>query len=61
MNRPFYKNEPTKLCTIDEACERYRLGKTMIRKIAEENNAIKHIGRCTRIDLEVMDKAISNF
>ena len=61
MNKASYSNNATKLATVDEARERYRLGRNLLMKIAEDNNAIRRFGKAVRIDIHVMDKAIENY
>ena len=61
MKQPQYSNNLTKLATVKQAVERYKLGKTKLMEVAEDNNAIRRFGRAVRIDVEVMDKAIANY
>ena len=61
MKQPQYSNDLTKLATVKQAVERYKLGKTKLMEVAEDNNAIRRFGRAVRIDIEVMDKAIANY
>ena len=61
MNKASYSNSISKLATVDEARERYRLGRNLLMKIAEDNNAIRRFGKSVRIDIPVMDKAIENY
>lgn len=61
MNQAKYEKNATKLATVDEARERYRLGRNLLMKIAEDNNAIRRFGKAVRIDIPVMDKAISSY
>lgn len=61
MNKSKYQRNITKLATINEARERYRLGRNSIMKIAEENDAVRRFGRAVRIDIQIMDKAVNNY
>jgi hypothetical protein len=61
MNKSNYSNEITKLATVEQAKERYKLSRNTLIKIAEENNAVCRFGRSVRIDVEVFDKAIENY
>ena len=61
MKQAQYSNEITKLATVKQAVERYKLGKTKLMEVAEESKAIRRFGKAVRIDIEVMDKAIENY
>lgn len=61
MNKPEYSNTITKLATIPQAVERYKLGRTKLMEIAESENAVRRFGRSVRIDIPAMDKAINNY
>lgn len=59
MNKPSYcKSDVVKLATVNEARQRYRLSRGMVTKIASENNALRKIGNCVRIDVSVLDEAL---
>lgn len=58
MNKAKYSTDVTKLATINMAKERYKLSRASAVKLAEENNALIHIGRCVRIDVQKLDKAL---
>lgn len=58
MNKASYTNDITKLATIKQAKERYKLSRNILVKLAEENNAVHKFGRAVRIDVSVLDKAI---
>lgn len=58
MNRPKYSNAVTKLATVPQAVERYKLGRTLLMQFAEGENAVRRIGRAVRIDVEVLDEAV---
>lgn len=61
MNKPSYTNKVEKLATVPQAMERYKLGRNLIMELAENNEAIRRFGRAVRIDVEVLDEAISNY
>ena len=61
MNKSNFSNDITKLATVPQAKERYKLGRTKLMQIAEDNNAVRRFGRSVRIDIEVLDKAIENY
>ena len=61
MNKPQYSNLLTKLGTVPQACERYKIGRTKLMEIAENEGAVRRIGRSVRIDIPLMDSAISNY
>lgn len=58
MNRAKYSADITKFATIDMAKERYKLSRATVVKLAEEKNALIHIGRCVRIDVQKLDKEL---
>lgn len=58
MNKASYSNNVSKLATVEQAKERYKLSRNLLIKIAEDNKAIRKFGRAVRIDVPVMDKAI---
>ena len=58
MNKAKYSTDVTKFATIDMAKERYKLSRASVVNLAEENNALIHIGRCVRIDVQKLDKAL---
>ena len=61
MNKSKYSDEITKLCTVKQGCERYKLGRNKLMEIAENENAVRRFGRSVRIDVPAMDKAINNY
>lgn len=58
MQRAVFSDTITKLATVEQARERYKLGRKTIMKIASGANAVRKIGRSVRIDIEKMDQAI---
>lgn len=61
MGKPSYTDNVSKLATIEQAKERYKLSRNLLVKIAEENNAIRRFGRAIRVDVTVLDRAIENY
>lgn len=61
MNKPKYSNEITKLATVEQAKDRYKLSRNMLMQIAENENAVHRFGRAIRIDIPKLDKAIANY
>ena len=61
MNKPKYSNNVVKLATMEQARERYKLSRNLLLKIAEDNGAVRRIGRTVRIDIPRMDDAINNY
>lgn len=61
MNKASYSNDISKLATVNQARERYKLSRNLLLKIAEDNGAVRRIGRAVRIDVPAMDEAISNY
>ena len=61
MYKSSFSNNITKLATVPQAIERYKLSRNTLMNIAENNFAIRRFGRAVRIDIQVMDKAIENY
>lgn len=61
MNKAQFSNEITKLCTVQQAVERYKIGRTSLIQLAERENAVRRFGRSVRIDVQVLDKAIEQY
>lgn len=61
MHKSVYEKNVVKLGTVEEAKERYRLGRNKLMEIAESENAVRRFGRSVRIDISVMDNAINNY
>lgn len=59
MQKSNFNETVTKLATVQQARERYKLSRTMLMKIATESGAIRRFGRSVRIDIETLDKAVS--
>lgn len=60
MNKSKFSDNVTKLATIKQAQERYKICRGTLVKYAEKNGAIVRFGRSVRIDIEKMDAALSN-
>lgn len=61
MNKAKYSDNVSKLATVPQAVERYKLSRGKIVEIAEQANAIRRFGRAVRIDIQKMDEALENF
>lgn len=61
MNKASYSNDVSKLATIEQARERYKLSRNLLMRIAENENAVRRFGRSVRIDIPEMDKAIEQY
>lgn len=61
MNKSNFSNNVTKLATVPQAVERYKLSRNTLMRIAESENAVRRFGRSVRIDIPAMDKAINNY
>ena len=60
MNKASYSNNISKLATVEQAKERYKLSRNLLLDVAEKENAVRRFGRAVRIDIQIMDKAINN-
>lgn len=64
MNQTKQNNKPEireqKLGSVDQACSRYSLGRNTMRNLASEARAVVRIGKCYRINFDVMDKYIDD-
>lgn len=54
-----FTNEITKLATVEQARQRYKISRVSLMKFAKENKAIVHIGRSARIDCTILDDVLS--
>lgn len=61
MNKANFSNEVIKLATVKQATERYKLGRNLLMKLAENENAVRHFGRAVRIDVQKLDRAIEEY
>lgn len=61
MNKASYSNNISKLATVEQAKERYKLSRNLLLDVAEKENAVRRFGRAVRIDIQIMDKAINNY
>lgn len=53
MNKPTNRNTAGRLLTVQQVAEISNLGIATTRKIAEESQSIRKIGRCVRINPEI--------
>lgn len=61
MIKANFSDDLTKLATIPQAKNRYKLSRNTLMKIAGDANAIRRFGRSVRIDIEVLDGAIEQY
>ena len=54
MNALSIKNNEGILLTMEQACEMTNLGSRTIRRLADEANAVRKIGKCYRINRVVL-------
>ena len=59
MYRADFKKAPTKNLTVEEAKERYRMGRGLLLKVAGDNGAVRRIGKRIFIDMPIMDEAMN--
>lgn len=59
MNKNNFSNDLSKLATIKQATERYKVSRLTLMKYAEQYNAVIRFGRSVRIDIEKFDKALA--
>lgn len=61
MNKASYSNNISKLATVEQAKERYKLSRNLLLDVAEKENAVRRFGRAVRIDIQIMDEAINSY
>lgn len=61
MNKSNFSNNVTKLATVPQAVERYKLSRNTLMRIADDEKAVRRFGRAVRIDIQIMDDAINNY
>lgn len=61
MKKSNFSDNVTKLATVPQAVERYKLSRNTLMRIADNENAVRRFGRAVRIDVQIMDKAIENY
>lgn len=59
MKNMNYSDEITKLATVPQAVERYKISRKTLMKYAKQYEAIVSFGRSVRIDIEKFDAGIS--
>ena len=55
MQKSMYSNEITKLATVQQARDRYKVSRGLLMKMATEYHALVRLGRFVRIDVEKFD------
>lgn len=58
MNKAKYSYEIIKFATVNQAIERYKLGRTVLVDFAKKNGCIIKIGRAVRIDVPKLDEVL---
>lgn len=59
MNKANYVNSDiVKYATVSEAMQRYRLSRSLLMKVANDNKALRKIGRAVRVDIKILDEAM---
>ena len=61
MNKSNFSNNVTKLATVPQAVERYKLSRNTLMRIADNENAVRRFGKSVRIDVQKLDEAINNY
>lgn len=59
MNVLNYSDEITKMATVPQAIERYKISRKTLMKYADKYDALVRFGRSVRIDIEKFDAGIS--
>lgn len=54
MNALKANNKNGVLLTINQTCEKFNIGSTTVRKLAQEAGAIRRIGRIYRINSDIL-------
>ncbi len=60
MQRNNFSSEISKLATVPQAQERYKISRKTVMKFAEENNAVVRFGKSVRIDCEKLDAVLND-
>ena len=60
MNVLNYSNEITKMATVPQAIERYKISRRTLMKYAEQYDALVRFGRSVRIDIDKFDAGIAS-
>lgn len=58
--RTRHDSSKAELLTLPEVCKLYAVGLNSARSLAQQANAIVHIGRCTRVIKERVDSHIKS-
>ncbi len=59
MNKNSFSNDLSKMATVPQAIERYKVSRLTLMKYAEQYNALVRFGRSVRIDIEKFEAGIS--
>lgn len=59
MNVLNYSDEITKMATVPQAIERYKISRKTLMKYADKYDALVRFGRSVRIDIERFDAGIA--
>ena len=60
MKRMNYSDEITKLATVPQAIERYKISRKTLMKYATQYDALVRFGRSVRIDIEKFDEKLNH-
>ena len=60
MNSHHFSSEITKLATVPQAMDRYKICRNTLMKFAGEHDAVVRFGKCVRIDCEKLDASLYN-
>lgn len=61
MQKAKFSNDITKLATVPQSMERYKLSRSKLMEIAENEGAVRRFGRSVRVDVSILDRAIANY
>lgn len=59
MNNNHFSDDLSKLATVKQARDRYKVSRLTLMKYAEKYDAVVRFGRSVRIDIEKFDAGIS--
>ncbi len=59
MRKNNFSNEISKLATVPQAQERYKVSRRTVMNFAEQYNAVVRFGKSVRIDCERLDKVLN--
>lgn len=62
MQKPtVYDDKISKLATVPQACQRYKLSRNTLIAIAENEGCVRRFGRAVRLDIPALDQAIEKY